>query len=154
MTASQPPLFLPGWQEECGDPDERAHVDLHGPQPVRRRLTRRDMKWLNRDGRRDRRCAVRGQPTAKQLLILADRAERGLTPAEADRLRAGIAALDFARRSAARNSARLGIELRRARHQLAWITRLVRDARYRSRRHVTVWALDRALDSEPEEEAA
>lgn len=28
---------------------ERAHVDLHGPQPVRRRtrLTERDMKWLN-----------------------------------------------------------------------------------------------------------
>lgn len=21
MTASQPSLFLPGWQEECGDPD-------------------------------------------------------------------------------------------------------------------------------------
>lgn len=49
MTASQPPLFLPGWQEECGDPDEQAFMDLHGPQPVRRRrrLSARDMKWLN-----------------------------------------------------------------------------------------------------------
>lgn len=49
MTAVQPPLFLPGWeQESCGDADadERAFVDLHGPQPKRRRLTRRDLKWL------------------------------------------------------------------------------------------------------------
>lgn len=33
------------------------------------------------------------RPTVDQLLNLADRAERGLTPAEADRLRAGITAL-------------------------------------------------------------
>lgn len=49
MTASQPPLFLPGWEREsCGDADERerAFLDLHGPQPRRRRLTRRDLKWL------------------------------------------------------------------------------------------------------------
>jgi hypothetical protein len=98
---------------------------------------------------------TRNAPTARQLLILADRAERGpLTADEAARLRAGIAALDFARRSAARNAARIGVEHRRARHQLAWISRLVRDAHYGSRRHVTVWALDRALDAEPGEEAA
>lgn len=49
MTAVQPPLFLPGWEREpCADADERAHVDLHGPQRVRRtRLTERDIKWLN-----------------------------------------------------------------------------------------------------------
>lgn len=49
MTATLPPLFLPGWEQEpCGDADERerAFVDVHGPQPVRRRLTRRDLKWL------------------------------------------------------------------------------------------------------------
>lgn len=38
MTAVQPSLFLPGWQEECGGADERAVVDLHGPQPERRRI--------------------------------------------------------------------------------------------------------------------
>jgi hypothetical protein len=47
VTAHQPPLFPPGWDlEPCGDADERAVVDLHGPQPVRRRLTARDLKWL------------------------------------------------------------------------------------------------------------
>jgi hypothetical protein len=33
VTATQPPLFPPGWDEPCGDADERAFVDLHGPQP-------------------------------------------------------------------------------------------------------------------------
>jgi len=47
VTASQPPLFLPGWDEPCGDADERAFLDLRGPQPKRRRLTRRDLKWLS-----------------------------------------------------------------------------------------------------------
>lgn len=48
MTAHQPPLFLPGWEQEpCGDADERAFVDLHGPQPRRRRLSARDLKALN-----------------------------------------------------------------------------------------------------------
>ena len=33
MTARQPPLFLPGRDlESCGDADERAFVDVHGPQ--------------------------------------------------------------------------------------------------------------------------
>ncbi|MFJ5785376.1 hypothetical protein [Streptomyces hydrogenans] len=37
-------------------------------------------------------------PTVDQMLNLADRAEAGLTPAEADRLRAGIRQLDAERR--------------------------------------------------------
>lgn len=31
MTATQEPLFPPGWEQEP-DADERAFVDLHGPQ--------------------------------------------------------------------------------------------------------------------------
>jgi hypothetical protein len=52
VTAHQPPLFLPGWDlEPCADAArdaerERAFLDLHGPQPVRRRLTKRELKWL------------------------------------------------------------------------------------------------------------
>jgi hypothetical protein len=93
-------------------------------------------------------------PTTKQLLILADRAGRGLTAAEQDRLRTGIAALDFARRSAARSAGYAAADHRTARSQLAAIAGLVQRARYRGARHVTVWALDRALDAEPGEEAA
>ena len=46
MTATQEPLFPPGWEREP-DADERAFVDVHGPQRRRTRLSARDVKWLN-----------------------------------------------------------------------------------------------------------
>jgi hypothetical protein len=76
------------------------------------------------------------------LLILADRAERGpLTAVEADRLRAGIRAMDTSRRSACR---RLAAAEHLAR-QVAAVADLVRRARYRNSRTVSVWALRRVL---------
>lgn len=98
---------------------------------------------------------IRTAPTVRQLLILADRAERGqLTADEAARLRAGIRAMDSARRSASGSAGLVAAEHRRTRRQLAAVADLVRRARYRGARHVTVWALGQALDSEPEEQAA
>lgn len=88
---------------------------------------------------------MRGQPTARQLLILADRADRGLTPAEQDRLRAGIRALDAARRSAARHLANQTAAGEQHARQLTAVADLVHRARYRGARAVTVWALDQVL---------
>lgn len=54
-------------------------------------------------------------PTTEQLLILVDRADRGLTPEEQAVLRAGIQRLDATRRSAGGTQA----ALRATRAQLA-----------------------------------
>ncbi|MFD5509148.1 hypothetical protein ACFWIB_15405 [Streptomyces sp. NPDC127051] len=65
-------------------------------------------------------------PTRAQLMILADRAERGpLTAAEADRLRQGIAAMDAGRRSTAALRTRQVRALRTAAAQFAAVQRLV-----------------------------
>lgn len=65
-------------------------------------------------------------PTRAQLMILADRAERGpLTAAEADRLRQGIAAMDAGRRSTAALRTRQVRALRVAAAQFAAVQRLV-----------------------------
>lgn len=89
---------------------------------------------------------MRGAPTARQLLILADRAERGLTPAEADRLRAGIRAMDTARRSAAGSAGAVAADYRRVCRQLAAVARLVREARYRGRQTIRVQTVANTLD--------
>ncbi|MGW0312052.1 hypothetical protein [Streptomyces flavidovirens] len=81
-------------------------------------------------------------PTRDQLLILADRAERGpLTSAEADRLRAGIRVMDTARRSAI---ARLAHD-ERQQQRLAAIESLVGRARARGASTVALWALGRVF---------
>jgi hypothetical protein len=76
-------------------------------------------------------------PTREQLLVLADRAERGpLTAAEAARLRQGIAAL-YARRPPASS--------RRAR-QLQALASLVAAARRRGEEILPVALVEAALD--------
>lgn len=88
-------------------------------------------------------------PTREQLLVLADRAERGqLTAAEADRLRQGIAAVYADRRSTA---ARLGARSRQQREagrRLVAVGDLVRAARERGTRSISVQILDAALHPE------
>lgn len=86
-------------------------------------------------------------PTSAQLLILADRAERGpLTPAEAERLRAGIRTLVADRRAA---SGRLAY----ARRQLNAVSRMVHRAQARGDRGVPLWVLAQVIarpDSPPQ----
>lgn len=86
-------------------------------------------------------------PTVEQLLVLADRAERGpLTAAEAARLRAGIAAMDTRSRSAARRLADATRLQQEAAGQLAAVLRLVRQAQKRGGQMVHVRVLARELD--------
>lgn len=90
-------------------------------------------------------------PTFEQLLVLADRAERGpLSAAEASRLREGIAALEWGRRSSASRLA----NRTRVRHevvaQVAAVRALVASARQRGARAVPVWILAAALQGAPE----
>ena len=90
---------------------------------------------------------TRTLPTARQLLILADRAERGqLTADEATRLRAGIRAMESARRSAAGSAGLVAADYRRTRRQLAAVNRLLRQARYRGRQTIRVQTLANTLD--------
>lgn len=84
-------------------------------------------------------------PTVEQLLVLADRAERGqLTAAEAARLRAGIAGLTAPQRRV-RHQPRSG-------RQVAAIAALVRRTQARGAQAVPVWALERILG--PAQQAA
>lgn len=97
-------------------------------------------------------------PTVTQLLVLADRAERGqLSAAEASRLREGIAALETSRRSTV-GRIRFALERQQqAEQQLAAVRRFTARARYRGARVVQMWALERALapqDDDEREEAA
>jgi hypothetical protein len=88
-------------------------------------------------------------PTVAQLLILADRAERGpLTAAEADRLRAGISGMYRERRTA---GARLGVQARNRRvadSRLRVVAALAAAARQRGARSVLLATLDIALGAE------
>ncbi|QIP82729.1 hypothetical protein GLX30_30280 [Streptomyces sp. Tu 2975] len=96
-------------------------------------------------------------PTVKQLLVLADRAERGpLSAAEASRLREGIAALETSRRSkAGRIHAALDRQ-QQAEEEIAAVRRFMARARHRGARVVQMWALERILDgtADDEQEAA
>ncbi|MEU3903274.1 hypothetical protein AB0F20_05595 [Streptomyces goshikiensis] len=88
-------------------------------------------------------------PTRAQLLVLADRAERGaLTAAEADRLRQGIAAMYFGSRSAGSRAAARTRQQREAGRRLAAIAAVIRAARQRGARAVPVQILDAALYAE------
>ncbi len=81
-------------------------------------------------------------PTREQLLVLADRAERGpLTAAEAARLRAGIAAA-YSRSAAGfrANESRI-----RYLHQLAPVRRLIQTAKRRGVRSIPVRDLETAI---------
>lgn len=90
-------------------------------------------------------------PTVRQLLVLADRSERGrLTADEAGRLRAGIAALDTGRRAAAQRVT----DLDRLRSQVAAVRSLVRRVQCRGARTVTVLAISVALREQTEAEEA
>ena len=94
-------------------------------------------------------------PTVKQLLVLADRAERGpLTAAEASRLREGIAALESSRRSMHASLARQAQLRQQDTSRLAPFRSVVRRARARGGRTVAVWVLERLLaDAETTPEA-
>lgn len=88
-------------------------------------------------------------PTVAQLLILADRAERGpLTAAEADRLRAGISGLYRERRTA---GGRLGAQARSRRAadaRLRVVAAVAAAARQRGARSIPLATLDIALRAE------
>ena len=98
---------------------------------------------------------TRTQPTARQLLILADRAERGqLSADEAARLRAGIRGLAAERDAATAERLRIAHRADVANHtrrrhsrQLAAVRALVRTARQRGARSIPVWALGHILAS-------
>lgn len=88
--------------------------------------------------------------TREQLLVLADRAERGpLTAAEASRLRAGIGAMPPERRPTARGA---GKEITRREwaisRRLVAVQALVQNARQRGTRVISVQLLDIALRGE------
>lgn len=85
-------------------------------------------------------------PTWEQMRVLADRAEQGLTPAEADRLRAGIRAAELARRSTAGRMVAVSRQAQQQGQQLAALRELMRRTRYRGASKVTLWALGQALD--------
>jgi hypothetical protein len=87
-------------------------------------------------------------PTREQLLNLADRAEfnGGLTAAEANRLRAGIAAMDTRRRAAAGRLAEAVRLQQEAAGQLAAVLRLVRKTQRRGGQMVQLRVLARELD--------
>ncbi|MFD7554154.1 hypothetical protein ACFV9E_06390 [Streptomyces sp. NPDC059835] len=85
-------------------------------------------------------------PTREQLLVLADRAERGqLTAAEAGRLRQGITALYAERRTA---GGRTGVETWRQREitrRLLAVQEVIRAARQREARTIPVRILAAAV---------
>ena len=84
--------------------------------------------------------------TREQLLILADRAERGpLTAAEAHRLRQGIAAMCTRHRSTAARYAAVSDRERRGAEQLAAVRALVRASTRRGRQTVRIATLSDAL---------
>lgn len=90
---------------------------------------------------------VTAVPTCEQMLILADRAERGpLTAAEASRLRAGIRAADQARRSATGRTIIATRETQQQARRVAAVRDLVGRARSRGARTVAVWALSQAVE--------
>ncbi|MFK0182346.1 hypothetical protein ACIQVR_41050 [Streptomyces xanthochromogenes] len=81
-------------------------------------------------------------PTVAQLLILADRAERGpLTAAEADRLRSGISGLHLERRAEGSRYA--------ARARLRAVASLVSSARRRGASAIPVTLLGQVLSGDP-----
>lgn len=88
-------------------------------------------------------------PTEEQLLVLANRAERGpLTAAEAGRLRQGIAAVYAERRSA---GIRLGNDTRQRRAaalRLRAVQALIQTARQRGTRSIPVQILAAAVQAE------
>ncbi|MET9728461.1 hypothetical protein [Streptomyces zaomyceticus] len=92
--------------------------------------------------------------TTEQLLNLADRAEGGLTPAEAGRLRQGLReldekcrALDFARRSAIRRRTTDRHRSADSDQRLTAIRALVASTRRRGARAVPVQIVAAILDS-------
>ncbi|MFE6815975.1 hypothetical protein [Streptomyces sp. NPDC057677] len=92
--------------------------------------------------------------TIQQLLNLADRAEEGLTPAEARRLRAGITQLDTDRRSL---RSRLRLQSRRgneATTELRAVQGLIQRSQQRGAAQIPVWAVAALLSDEPNREAA
>lgn len=97
-------------------------------------------------------------PTREQLLVLADRAERGpLTAAEASRLRAGLHALaderdaaDAERRRYANRANFATSNRRRLAKQLVAVRALVTSARQRGLRSVPVWILAAAVETTPQ----
>ncbi|MCX4543814.1 hypothetical protein [Streptomyces sp. NBC_01565] len=88
-------------------------------------------------------------PTREQLLVLADRAERGpLTAAEAARLRQGITALYAGRRAEGNRLAAHGGHEREARRRLLAVRALIRTARQRGARSVPLAVLAGAVHVE------
>ncbi|MDI9885940.1 hypothetical protein QMZ92_16520 [Streptomyces sp. HNM0645] len=89
-------------------------------------------------------------PTVEQLLVLADRAERGaLTAAEASRLRAGIrqrVAYRAGESSRQQTINSLRLELAATRRQLRALEQLVRQAQSRERQSIRVQTLANAID--------
>ncbi|KOV07484.1 hypothetical protein ADK92_05550 [Streptomyces sp. XY533] len=85
-------------------------------------------------------------PTREQLLVLADRAERGpLTASEAARLRAGISAV-YASQRIVGDRTRLASRARReAADRIAAVTRLTAAARRRGVRSIPVRDLEMAI---------
>lgn len=88
-------------------------------------------------------------PTREQLLVLADRAERGpLTAAEAARLRQGITAVYADRRSTAGRLSARTWQQREAGRRLVAVAALIRAARERGTRTIPVQILDATLHAE------
>ncbi|MEU7066928.1 hypothetical protein [Streptomyces sp. NPDC046161] len=88
-------------------------------------------------------------PTREQLLVLADRAERGqLTAAEAARLRQGIANAFTRRRSAAGNAALETRRYREACRKLLAVEALMQRARRQGTRSVRLQTLTVVLQVE------
>jgi hypothetical protein len=88
-------------------------------------------------------------PTREQLLVLADRAERGpLSAAEAGRLRQGIDVAFSDRRSAAARTGARTRQQREAARRLVAVIALIRAARERGARTVPVQILDAVLFAE------
>ncbi|MGW6557940.1 hypothetical protein [Streptomyces hydrogenans] len=100
--------------------------------------------------------------TVQQLLNLADRAERGpLTQAEADRLRAGIAALhdnqrflETKTRTQGRRVTAVSAALLGTQSELRGIHRLIARAKRRGEGHIPLWQLEALIDDDINQEAA
>lgn len=91
-------------------------------------------------------------PTREQLLVLADRAERGpLTAAEAARLRQGIGTLAAGSRSAAGRLGQVDRQRRETALRLRAVQSLIRTARMRGARHIPIAILAAAaqVDRQP-----
>lgn len=88
-------------------------------------------------------------PTLEQLLVLADRAERGqLTPAEAARLRQGLEGLRTERQQAAGRASSDARQRRAAALRLRAVHELVRTARQRGARSIPIQILAAAVQPE------